>query len=488
MSDYVARASAVAAAAAESASAAASAAAVSVSEAASAASAAASTASVQASEAAAAAYDQAGHAAEIAKAEALERVLVPMMERKLIEVRDGIKKGQTSDPYMPGAVKSAIEYGVDGVWDDLMDEVTQGLRDSLLSEAEDPEIAYPKPTLCFLHPYWLRSFVLYHFLPYNKSGWEKLYDPWFLLFNILLLVPVFGFRAIVFLVILLFLCLPAPPDEFQLFQFIIRFKGTLFFTAGLVSAMLGGFLYFGCIYNESCNVDGPGATEPGWVIVGDQLINMLLAYAAFWILPFSKKYGKRLTYLECRALKAKQDQEAADRAEAAAAGRAYVPAKEEEDDGLTEEDRKFMKPYCFGACGPLVDSRKAGNLRYLLYWDLFVAIPLTVAWFCLSMAYTGGLTNDSVVNAAGDDVEGQESVRMFRFRACLYWTRVVYAILSFPYVLFAAPGISKIFSHTIPTGFDEWGRCVPLKAKVWDDDGNEVVSSKYGKDSADAKV
>lgn len=454
------------------------------------ASSAASSAALAASEAASTAYDRAGHAAEVAKAEALERVLVPMVEAKLLEVRDGLKQGATSDPYMPGLVKSALSYGMDGVWDDVMEEATQELRQSLLAEAEDEYAHYPKPDLCFAHPYWFRSFILYHFLPYNKSMWEQLYDPIFLLINVLLLVPIFGFRAGVFVILLLFLCFPTPPDEFQLFQFIIRFKGTLFFTAGLVSAMLGGFLYFACIHNGTCNTEGPGAAEPGWVIVGDQVINMLLAYMAFWILPFSKKYGKKLTYLECRAIKDAQEREAQLKAEAEAKGETYVPAEREEGDGPGEESREpYMQPYCFGACGPLVDTRKAGNLRLLLYWDVFVAIPLTVLWFCLSMAYTGGLDDDSVISAAADDLDDEGTVRRFRFRACLYWTRVVYAILSFPYVLFVVPGVSKIFSHTLPTGFDEWGRCVPLKPKVWDEDGKEVVDPKAGgQKHADDKV
>jgi len=432
-----------------------------------------SSATAQASEAAAYAYDSAGLAAEMAKAEVIERFVIPMMESKLMEVRDGIKEGQTADPYMPKVVKSAISFAVDGVWEDLMDEATQGLRESLLAEAEDPNIAYPKPELCFLHPYWLRSFVLYHYFPYNKSIWEKLHDPVFLLLQLIVLVPIFGVRSMFFFVVLLFLTFPMPPDEFQLFQYIIAFKGNLFFTAGMISAVIGGFMYFGCTQNGTCYTDGPGAQESGWILVGDQLANMLLTYAAFWILPFSKKYGKKISYLECRAIKNKQLKEADDRKKAQAMGVAYKPPVEEEKPDPSDE---FRSPCCFGSCGPLVDKRKAGNLRFLLYWDVFVALPLTVAWFCLSMAYTRGGLDDEVLHAANDDFNDEESYRRYRLRACLYWTRVVYAILSFPYVIFAAPLVSKIFSHTIPTGFDAWGRCVPLKID-YGNDSSKVASA-----------
>ena len=51
-----------------------------------------------------------------------------------------------------------------------------------------------------------------------------------------------------------------------------------------------------------------------------------------------------------------------------------------------------------------------------------------------------------------------------QYRAVLYWTRVVYGLLSLPFVVFTLPFMFQALTHSRPTGYDGRGRCVRLLA------------------------
>ena len=50
----------------------------------------------------------------------------------------------------------------------------------------------------------------------------------------------------------------------------------------------------------------------------------------------------------------------------------------------------------------------------------------------------------------------------WRLREGLYWTKVLYALLSMPFFIFWLPVFQTILTHTIPTGFNANGACVSI--------------------------
>jgi len=144
----------------------------------------------------------------------------------------------------------------------------------------------------------LRSFILYHFLPYDKSMFGTLEDPVYIFFFILSMMP--DIRVIFYLVVLFLFVVPGPPDEFQLVQFIMMFKGTQFISGGVAMMACGGTQYFWCItdvsikdtggkeyHGHTCDTDGPGSSQPVLVGVLDIIGSCVLVWTAFRLLDIS---------------------------------------------------------------------------------------------------------------------------------------------------------------------------------------------------------
>ena len=75
------------------------------------------------------------------------------------------------------------------------------------------------------------------------SRWAILKNPcWWLLF-LISVFPYYGIQPFFFVVIFLMI---DKSDEFQLIKFILDFKKMIFFTAGVLNAIIGYLLYFNC--------------------------------------------------------------------------------------------------------------------------------------------------------------------------------------------------------------------------------------------------
>merc|ERR1712061_871891 len=89
---------------------------------------------------------------------------------------------------------------------------------------------------------------------------------------------------------------PGPPDEFQLVNYILLFKGTQFLNAGVLSMAKGAMQYFMCftLHKEDvlgCIVtNGPGGRENVILGLADYLGSCVLVWIAFWELRYSVKY------------------------------------------------------------------------------------------------------------------------------------------------------------------------------------------------------
>merc|ERR1712039_436190 len=50
--------------------------------------------------------------------------------------------------------------------------------------------------------------------------------------------------------------------------------------------------------------------------------------------------------------------------------------------------------------------------------------------------------------------------------AAIYWARVVYALLSLPFLFFWLPGLQGVLTHTRMTGYNQNGACVPYTLRA----------------------
>lgn len=92
----------------------------------------------------------------------------------------------------------------------------------------------------FEHPAWasvswlvlkpllikFRSFVLYHRMPYDRTFWSKLKDPWTMTMMYIASSPTILIRGSFFTIYLL--CIVVDREEYQLMRFILGLKGTQF--------------------------------------------------------------------------------------------------------------------------------------------------------------------------------------------------------------------------------------------------------------------
>merc|ERR1712185_232575 len=91
------------------------------------------------------------------------------------------------------------------------------------------------------------------------------------------------------------LLFPSPPDEHQLTNYILLFKGTQFFTSGVIALFLGAMQYYRCYirYDEDMRhcilVSGPGASESVSGQIFDYCGSVVLVWVSFINLPRSRR-------------------------------------------------------------------------------------------------------------------------------------------------------------------------------------------------------
>ncbi|CAK0896584.1 unnamed protein product [Prorocentrum cordatum] len=307
---------------------------------------------------------------------------------RLIEKVPGAVKDALDDEEMPGALSRGKDRLVDAVWPDVRDEILWELSVKLDGRAEDAAEQQPGVD-CF------RAFFRYHMFPYDKSLWRKMRDPFWVLFQLIPLVPVAAVNPLWFLFTFLVM---DRGEEFQLVSFILRFKGYQFITLGLIRSTLGFILFIGCVTapaeddQHQCEHHGPGAQDNVWLATGGFVLQVVLAWLAFLLLPCSKQKGRS------------------------------------DLQGVIEVDTAKL------------EGSHGGHLRYLLLFDL--------AAFVLCAALVGY----TVAMAPGGDAEH------WTIEHVVFGAQVLYGFLSFPFFFFTLPLLTRALTHALPTGYDGKGR------------------------------
>jgi hypothetical protein len=267
----------------------------------------------------------------------------------------------------------------------------------------------------------IRAFVLSHYLPHDKSVFGRLKDPVYLLMTASTMLPVFGIRVFFFSAILTMLLFPGPPDEFQLINFILIFKGTQFFTTGVLTGYVGALSYYFCYLFDDANLKecidtrGPGSHDWLSSLLFDYVGSMGLALVAFLALPLSNSRRQHHDV---------------------ALGGASPPVE------------KPKEVYCW--CLQGVPGR-GGRIGRLLRYDLCM---FTLSSFLFLVIYVAG------------EEHSEPSHRKFtRAKQTIFWCRILYSIFSLPFVIFVIPGLGRVLTHSVQTGYDSTGACLDFAFK-----------------------
>ena len=381
-------------------------------------------------------------ALEAAKAEA-RLLLLNECEARIDKVIAEQRHAIGADPDMPRFVARRLRKGVDTFAPDVKYElmrVVEGVAHANKKKVSADETARGRnPCAC------LRAAYLYALYPYDKTFWKKVKAPAFLLITACRMLPFAGIQSFMFL---LNLCLIDRRDEYQLVAYVQAFKSFQFYTTGLVSSFVGSVMYMSCAglrtTKNRCAHAGPGG-EPRistFVLsVCGFVLQVLLAWVALRLMTTAipkggnpqRQYqlvGKTVSVkVEGRKKRRDADVKAYHRWK----GTHGVAWRDDGSEDVLELD------------GPDVDHvvhQDRNHLERLCAYD--------VACFALVVAVVVG-----VMLASG-------STKTWQVQQLLFWGKTWYALLAFPYQVFALPGLGLVLTHARPTGYDRQGRCVAM--------------------------
>ena len=145
----------------------------------------------------------------------------------------------------------------------------------------------------------------YHNHPFDQTSWQSMWDPVWLAFRTMRLVPLFGLSFWSFLLEFIFM---DRTDEYQLIRFILDIKGTQFISVAIVPGWLAFWSYYRCVNwaswsvlqraasdsPHSCEIAGSGNRAGFMWELLLFFLQLCLAWAALLLLPRATKKGQRV--------------------------------------------------------------------------------------------------------------------------------------------------------------------------------------------------
>jgi len=352
---------------------------------------------------------------EAAKRELLS-ISAPLRAELMQKLREIMKKNMTADPDMWERVKVLQRSMIDSLWEDVEKEIELNVELAWLQPI-DPNLQ-PEQASKSCYRFFRRK-VLRHYLPFDRSIFGKLRDPVYVALTLTMLIPNAGFRVSVLSMILTFILFPRPPDEFQIINFILLCKGTQFLTGGLVSMGQGASIYFGCFNWHEANMTdciaerGPGNVSSLIGELADYWGSIVLVWIAFLNLPFAQEHRQQ------KRLK-------------------------------LQSGPQISEPTPAEANSQRLRIDRGGRMSSLLNYD--------VACFAFSLLVLVVLSGGNFL------LRKEDSVSAYRhFLENIFWCKVLYSLLSMPFALFTIQPLQQVLTHAAPTGFNDFGECVPFR-------------------------
>jgi len=363
----------------------------------------------------------------------LFQLSTPIRAKVMLALRESVKELALADPDMWGVARRRFSDAIDLFWDDLtvyIEGAVSDARDQVTNKAADHAALATLGQASFCcSPSWLRAKLLYHFLPFDLSIFGQVKDPLFWIITFVSIVPYFGIRVLFFSLVLLCIVAGCPPDEYQLVQFILMFKGAQFISSGVCLATVAAVKYYLCVNpggTHTCDTQGPGVDQDLTTGGIDFLGSCILVWLAFLLLPRSTN----------------------------SAGLRDIPSSPE------EESREA--PAASGCiCSHQYDPNRGGRLAGLLGYDLLAFLLSSCLLVTLSYASAMKSEEESLGEILHDKEAMLDELGRWEFRSGIYFARIFYALFSFPFLVFYLPILNSILTHTVPTGYNLQGLCVP---------------------------
>lgn len=97
---------------------------------------------------------------------------------------------------------------------------------------------------------------------------------------------------------------------------------------------------------------------------------------------------------------------------------------------------------------------KGGRLKYFMIYDLICFIISVVTYILFYHFYFITHNDLGLIEL------------FYKSGSLVYFAKVLYGILSLPFIIFIVPFFVRMFTNAIPTGYDEYGNVVPMISKM----------------------
>lgn len=269
---------------------------------------------------------------------------------------------------------------------------------------------------------------MYRLSPHDKTLWGCFKDPVWWFFITCSMITFFNIRCLAFGVLLILLVFPSPADEYQLTKYIMIMKANQFLTGGMGCMMFGAVDFYWCVvfrHDEPADCISQMSSTPG------ALWFSILDFVGSWVLP---------QLAVCAFVRAS-------RVKPAHSAAGFVQAGVEHD----------LIPCC--CCKVLHPAPR--RLRWAIRYDgtcFAFSAALMVGMTALARHFLGHVVCAPILDwprsCSADPI----------VRLNMYWCRVVYAILMFPFLLGWVPDFTPVsfclISQASRTGYNREGQCV----------------------------
>ena len=333
---------------------------------------------------------------------------------KLDMVTMVVVEGLDNSLDLPGFLAVPLETMVRETVEDIKHETTAGIESLLVKEEEWEPTIKVEDLGCLGR---MRGWILYHWCPYDHAIGYQMVDPVYITIKLLALIPFFGTQALIYGCLFM---LHDKRDDYQMVKFILDFKGMQAITLGIAGTLLGGYQYAYCANNHppNCQIRGPGAGRFFYTSLLGWLGCAALVWAAFAMLTCKKcrKGGDRFS--------------------------------------------------------------GGGRLSHWIAYDML----------CMAVAVGTVLYAVNTADLLEGTSLGAEDLAMavnrkqtpdgsdYRFRQFAYWSKVLYGLLSLPFIIFMVPAIDVMFTHASPTGYTLAGEVAPKRVQKSEKQTHEEVA------------
>ena len=276
-------------------------------------------------------------------------------------------------------------------------------------------------------------------MPADATTWMKLRSPFTVFMMLVSATPTLAINVWVFVI---FFFLIDKRDEFQLVNFILKFKAFQF-ASGVIAAVQAALKLYQCVNVVGlCETAAPGQTAWFPFEIACEPLRVIVVWAAFALLWCGHARGGREEIIALETVRIDAADGELDGSRDIAKLRAAERKGEEmqashaiDDDEVHAASEAARKKFNASVA-------HGGFLGYFMLYDLcaFAFCCALIGW----KIYLDAVWIDD-----------------WMFYLSLYYLKTAYSLLSFPFLLFAVPVLNVVLTHAKATGYDKMGILCP---------------------------